>query len=124
MLTCSLATEYELDTRDTILFLEDYASKPYQIDRMLNHLRLAGKFDQVRGLVFGEMTDCAQHPDQGYTIIDVIESCIEGLSMPVLFGVRSGHSDIGNLVLPLGVEASLDCSGTEAALSIEESAVS
>ncbi|MCS6805736.1 MAG: LD-carboxypeptidase [Acidobacteriota bacterium] len=124
MVTCSLATEYELDTRDTILFLEDYASKPYQIDRMLTHLRLAGKLEHVRGLIFGEMTDCVQHPDQGYTIIEVIHSCLEGLSVPVLFGLRSGHSDVGNLVLPLGVQVRLDCSGAQAVLSIEEAAVS
>lgn len=124
MLTSSLATEYELDTRDAILFIEDYGSKPYQIDRMLTHLRAAGKFESVRGFVFGEMTDCIQHPDQGYTIVDVIEAGIGDLNVPVLFGVRSGHSEVGNLVLPLGVEAVLDCSGPQATFSIEEPAVS
>lgn len=124
MVTCSLATAYELDTRDTILFLEDYASKPYQVDRMLIHLRLAGKLEHVRGVIFGEMTDCVQHPDQGYSIIEVIESCLEGLPVPILFGLRSGHSDLGNLVLPVGVEVRLDCSGAEAVFSIEEAAVS
>jgi muramoyltetrapeptide carboxypeptidase len=123
MLTSSLATEYELDTRDAILFIEDYASKPYQIDRMLTHLQLAGKLDGVRGLIFGEMTDCIQHADQGYTIEDVIKACVGDLNIPALFGLRSGHSDVRNLVLPFGVEARLDCSGPGAILSIEESAV-
>lgn len=123
MLTSSVGTEYELETPDTILFIEDHSSKPYQIDRMLTHLRAAGQLSNVRGLIFGEMTDCIQHPDQGYTIVDVIEACVGDLNVPVLFGLRSGHSDYRNLVLPLGVEVTLDCSKTEAILSVEEPAV-
>ncbi|RMG54537.1 MAG: LD-carboxypeptidase [Acidobacteria bacterium] len=123
MLTSSLGTEYELDARGALLFIEDYASKPYQIDRMLTHLRAAGKLADVRGLIFGEMKDCTQHPDQGYTIVDVIVDCVGDLKVPILFGLRSGHSDHNNLVLPLGVEATLDCQGTEAVLSIDEPAV-
>jgi muramoyltetrapeptide carboxypeptidase len=124
MLTGSLATEYELDTRDAILFIEDYASKPYQVDRMLTHLRAAGRLDRVRGLIFGEMTDCVQHPGQGYTIVDVINACVGDLDVPILFGLRSGHSDERNLVLPMGVEVALECTPEKIALSIEESAVS
>ena len=60
MLVASLGTPYEIQTKDTILFLEDVGVKPYQIDRMLLQLRLAGKLDQVRGIVFGPMLDCVQ----------------------------------------------------------------
>jgi muramoyltetrapeptide carboxypeptidase len=122
MLTGSLGTEYEIEAQGAILFIEEYASKPYQVDRMLTQLRAAGKLDSVRGLMFGEMTDCVQHPDQGYTIVDVIEQCIGGLNVPTVFGVRSGHSDVRNQVLPLGVEVALECAST-ATLTIEEPAV-
>jgi muramoyltetrapeptide carboxypeptidase len=91
---------------------------------MLTHLRAAGQLSRVRGLIFGEMTDCVQHPDQGYTIVDVIEACVGDLNVPVLFGLRSGHSDDRNLVLPLGVQVTLDCSASKAILSIDEPAVS
>jgi muramoyltetrapeptide carboxypeptidase len=125
MLTSSIGTSYELDAREAILFIEDYASKPYQVDRMLTQLRAAGKLTSARGLVFGEMTECVQHPEQGYTIIDVIQECVSDLVVPVLFGVRSGHSDVRNQVLPLGVEVTMDCSKSSAAvLTIEEPAVS
>jgi len=125
MLTSSLGTSYELDSQDAILFIEDYASKPYQVDRMLTQLRAAGKLDGVRGLIFGEMTECVQHPEQEYTIVDVIQECVSDLAVPVLVGVRSGHSDVRNQVLPLGIEVSLDCSkGSTAILTIEEPAVS
>ena len=65
LIAALMGTPDELDTRDSILFLEDTGTKPYALDRMLQQLKLAGKFDNVRGIVFGEMTDCAQHAAQG-----------------------------------------------------------
>ncbi len=121
LLVALLGTADELDTRDSILFIEDTGVKPFALDRMLQQLRLAGKFAEVRGLVFGEMTDCVQHVDQGYRIQDVLAECTAGLKLPVLFGLRSGHSPRGNLTLPLGVAASLDAE--RGILGIEEAAV-
>jgi muramoyltetrapeptide carboxypeptidase len=111
----------ELDTRGSILFLEDTATRPYVIDRMLQQLKLSGKFDEVRGIVFGEMTDCVQHADQGYRIQDVLAECTADLNIPVMFGLPSGHSLSGNLTLPLGVTATLDADC--GAMSIDEAAV-
>lgn len=107
LINSTIGTPAEIDTRDSILFLEDTGAKPFAIDRMLQQLRLAGKFDAVRGIVFGEMTGCMQHPDQGYTLQEVLADCTAGLGVPVLFGLRSGHSPEGNLTLPLGVQAAL-----------------
>ena len=60
ILVASLGTPYEIRTEGTILFLEDVNAKPFQIDRMLMQLKLAGKLQGVRGIVFGEMLDCRQ----------------------------------------------------------------
>jgi muramoyltetrapeptide carboxypeptidase len=111
----------ELDTRGSILFLEDTYTRPYAIDRMLQQLKLAGKFDEVRGIVFGEMTDCVQHADQGYQIQDVLAECTADFNIPIMFGLPSGHSPRGNLTLPLGVTATLDVD--RGALIIDEAAV-
>lgn len=46
ILVASLGTPYEIQTEGTVLFLEDVAAKAFQIDRMLMHLKLAGKFDE------------------------------------------------------------------------------
>lgn len=121
LIVALLGTPDELDTRDSILFLEDTGVKPFAMDRMLQHLRLAGKFAEVRAIVFGEMTDCVQHAEQGYRIQDVLAECTRGLGIPVLCGLRSGHSPRGNLTLPLGVTARLDADC--GVLMIEESAV-
>jgi len=107
MLVASLGTEHEIRTAGTILFVEDVAAKPYQIDRMLMQLKLAGKLKDVRGMVFGEMLDCRQSPDQDYTLEEVILRIVESLRIPVAFGLRSGHVSRANITLPIGVRARL-----------------
>ncbi|MFN0110270.1 MAG: LD-carboxypeptidase [Blastocatellia bacterium] len=121
LIVAMMGTPDELDTRGAILFLEDTGTRPYAIDRMLQQLRLAGKFDEVRGIVFGEMTDCVQHAEQGYSLQDVLAECTADLGIPVMFGLPSGHSPVGNLTLPLGLMATLDAARGE--LSVDESAV-
>lgn len=113
LLCASLGTAYEIDTRDTILFIEDINEPAYRIDRMLMQLKLAGKLREVRGLVFGEMLDCARGAE-GYTLQEVILRVVEDLGVPVVCGVRSGHVSGGNVTIPLGVAAQLDAGATVA----------
>ena len=112
MLVASLGTPYEIRTAGTILFIEDVATKPYQIDRMLMQLKLAGKLADVQGIVFGEMLDCVQtqSKDQGYTLEEVVLRVVGDLGVPVAYGLRSGHVSRGNITLPLGVRAALNVS--------------
>jgi muramoyltetrapeptide carboxypeptidase len=124
ILVASLGTPYELRTDGRILFIEDIAAKPFQIDRMLMQLKLAGKLDAVRGIVFGEMLDCVQNSNQGYTLKEVVERIVGNLGIPVAFGLRSGHVTSRNITLPFGVRARLTVEGSEMTLSILESAVS
>ncbi len=121
LLAAMMGTPDEIDTSEAILFLEDTGTRPYQLDRMLQQLKLTGKFDSVRAIVFGEMSDCVQHAEQGYTLQEVLRDLTAELRIPVLFGLRSGHSKLGNLTLPLGVMATLD--STRGVLSIDEAAV-
>jgi len=107
----------------TIFFLEHLAANPYQIDRMLMQLRLGGHLDAVHGIVFGEMLDCVQNANQGYTLQEVITRIIGDLGIPVAFGVKSGHVSSGNITLPFGVRAKLTVRGGQVALRILESAV-
>jgi len=123
ILVASLGTPYEIKTAGTILFLEDVAAKPYQIDRMLMQLKLAGKLDGVRGIVFGEMRDCVQTANQGYTLEEVVLRIVEDLGVPVAYGVPSGHVTAGNITLPIGVQAALTACGGKVSLKILEAAV-
>jgi muramoyltetrapeptide carboxypeptidase len=126
ILVASLGTPYEIRTAGTILFIEDIAAKPYQIDRMLMQLKLAGKFADVQGIIFGEMLDCRQNTnsnkDQGYTLEEVVMRVVGDLGVPVAYGLRSGHVSRGNITLPFGVRAALRVVTSGVRLQIMEAA--
>ncbi len=122
MLVASLGTPFEIQTAGTILFIEDVATKPFQIDRMLMQLKLAQKLGDVRGLIFGEMLDCTQHKDQAYTLEEIILRIVGDLKIPVAYGLRSGHVSRQSVTLPIGVRASLNVTDGEVTLKIAEAA--
>jgi muramoyltetrapeptide carboxypeptidase len=126
ILVASLGTPYEIRTAGTILFIEDIAAKPFQIDRMLMQLKLAGKLTDIRGIIFGEMVDCRQNQDknkdQGYTLEEVVMRVVGDLRVPIAFGLRSGHVSRGNITLPFGVHAALEVTSSAVKVSILEAA--
>jgi muramoyltetrapeptide carboxypeptidase len=122
LLAASLGTPYEIQTAGAILFIEDVATKPFQVDRMLMQLKLAGKLEDVRGLIFGEMVDCLQHKDQTYTLEEVILRIVGSLEIPIAYGLRSGHVSRQNVTLPIGVQAVLEVKGGKVSLKIVEAA--
>jgi len=107
-----LGTPFAPRFRNRIVFLEDRGEAPYRVDRMLMHMKTAGCFEGVKGLVFGSFTDCGS-PEE---IMAIVEEIFHGAGFPILAGLEAGHSD-PNLTLPLGVRAELDASGR--ALSFE-----
>ena len=125
LISTTLGTPYEIQTEGKILFLEDVGEEPYSIDRMLTHLRLAGKFRGIRGLVWGECAACRPRDFQPgfestFSTGEVVQNILGALDVPVLTGLVIGHTD-DQLTLPLGVEAELDAdAGT---LTILESAL-
>jgi muramoyltetrapeptide carboxypeptidase len=122
LLAASLGTPFEIETEETILFLEDVGEKPYQIDRMLMQLLLAGKLEGVRGMIFGEMLDCVQPGGQNYTLQQVIQRVLADYQVPMVYGLKSGHVSGGNITLPLGVQAELTADDSGAQLKILEAA--
>jgi len=62
----------------------------------------------VQGIIFGEMLDCRQTPNQDYTLEEVVLSVVGDLGIPVAFGLRSGHVSRANITLPFGVNARLE----------------
>jgi muramoyltetrapeptide carboxypeptidase len=108
LLVAALGTAHDIQTAGTILFLEDLAAKPFQIDRMLMQLKLARKLKDVRGIIFGEMMDCRQSANQDYTLEEVVLRIVGDLGIPVAFGMRSGHVSHSNITLPIGVHARLE----------------
>ena len=110
ILVASLGTAQEIQTDGRILFLEDVAAKPYQIDRMLMQLKYAGKLDSVRGVIFGEMLDCVQPGGQDYSLQEIVIRILEEFQIPVAYGFPSGHVTRDNVTLPFGVDVQLEVS--------------
>ena len=122
LLEATLGTPWELDTNGSILLLEDRAMKPYQIDRVLMHLKHAQKFSQVRGIILGDFPECAPPVLGSPSVRDVCARILAPLGIPILFGAPIGHTARPMLTIPLGVRARLTAEGS-GSLEILEPAV-
>ena len=122
LIETSIGTPWELDTRGSILLLEDRGVKPYQLDRMLMHLKQAGKFEGVRGIVLGEFPESEPPEGSSVTVADVCRRVLGPLRIPMVYGAPVGHTTRPMLTIPLGVRAKLQASG-EGRLEILEPAV-
>ncbi|MBN1255024.1 MAG: LD-carboxypeptidase [Deltaproteobacteria bacterium] len=98
-LVTTVATPYEPDLGQKILFVEDVNEPPYKIDRMLTHLKSAGKLTGIKGVIFGQMPGC--DTEQGL-LHEVIHDVLKEVEGPILFNFPSGHGP-HNLTIPLGV---------------------
>ena len=106
MVEATLGTPWELDTQGAVLILEDRGMKPYQVDRSLMHLKQAGKFRGVAGIVLGDFPDC-EAPSAAESVKDVARRILGPLGIPVIWGAPIGHTKRPALTLPLGVRVSL-----------------
>jgi muramoyltetrapeptide carboxypeptidase len=125
LIAATMGTEFEIDTRGKIFFIEDVDEQPYSLDRMLTQLRLAGKLDSAAGIIFGECADCRPRDYKPsfaspYSLGEVVDNILGGLKIPVLYGLTIGHTE-DQLTLPIGVKATLDTDNGY--LEITESAV-
>lgn len=126
LISSTMGTPYEIDTRGAILMLEDIDEQPYAIDRMLTQLRLAGKLDEAAGIVFGACVDCRPRDyrpsfESTFSLGEVLDEILGRLSVPVFSGLTIGHTQ-DQLTLPLGVTVTLDAG--RCVLIVEESGVS
>ena len=122
LLETSIGTPWELDTRGAILLLEDVRVKPYQLDRILLHLKQAGKFKGVRGIILGDFPESEPPEGSAITVGDVCRRILGTLRIPIVYGAPIGHTARPMLTLPLGVRARLHASG-EGRLDFLEPAV-
>ncbi len=111
MLVATIGTTYEIQTKNKILFLEDVGERPYRIDRMLTQLLHAGLLNQIRGIIFGEFTNCFP-PDikdtggvQTQSVTQAIQSALgnflKSKKIPVITEFPSGHG-FPQITFPIG----------------------
>lgn len=103
-----LGTPLQPDFTDVILAIEDVGEAPYRIDRMLTQWRLAGHFQQIRGIAIGQFSQC--DPPSGipsFTIEEVLRDRLQDLGIPVVSDLPFGHTS-PNAALPVGLPVQLD----------------
>ena len=115
MICATLGTAFELNAEDIILFIEDVNEPLYRIDRLLTHMRLAGKLSRLRGVLVGDVAGVDVQ-----ALARLLTQELGPLGIPVLAGWRSGHCD-PNLTLPMGAQVRLDADRQQ--LVIEQAVV-
>ncbi|AMV71555.1 putative murein peptide carboxypeptidase [Desulfuromonas sp. DDH964] len=100
-LTALLRTDWEIDTRGAILFLEDVDEQLHQVDRYLTQWILAGKFRGVRGLILGDFRGIKSRQ-----VYEILASQLE-LDFPVLHCPYIGHV-ANKITLPVGATVEFD----------------
>jgi muramoyltetrapeptide carboxypeptidase len=107
ILEAGLGTPWALKIEEPcVLFVEDIGTKPYQWDRMLQHLRFADVLEHVRGVVLGDMSANFE-PEQMPLLESACLHALRDVPGPVLIGLRSGHVASGNRSVPLGIRVRL-----------------
>jgi muramoyltetrapeptide carboxypeptidase len=94
-------SQFDLDYKNNILFIEDIAERPYHIDRMMQNLRFSGVLAQLSGLVVGQFSDCEEDPLMKKSIAQLIADAVSEYDYPVCFNFPAGHVD-DNLPLKMG----------------------
>lgn len=97
-----------------ILVLEEVGERPYRIDRMLTQLKEAGAFADVRAVIAGHLTGCAEPAsptasgkrDAAPAPLDVFRERVRSTGVPFAHGLAVGH-EAPNIALPIGARARL-----------------
>lgn len=109
LIVSTLGTEYEIDTKNKILFIEEVGEYIYRLDRMLMHLYHAGKLTDCNGIIYGDFNDCRKFNDDDNEIINLLKEISEKVKKPSIYNLQAGHC-MPMLTLPLGAYCNIDAS--------------
>jgi muramoyltetrapeptide carboxypeptidase len=123
MFTRLLGTPYIPSLTSAILFVEDIGEPPYRIDGMLASLRLAGVFDKINGMIFGQFTDSTPEEDKpSLALEEVLEDYCSFIDGPIISNASYGHCT-PFLSVPIGVTARLTVTDATVRLTSTEAVV-
>lgn len=110
LIAALVGTPWQLDTKGSILVLEDIHEAPYRIDRMLNQLKQGGLLDNLAGVILGTFKNCLSHqPDKSLSLSQIFKEYFSNRDYPSIIGFPTGHID-DQVILPLCCEAILNTS--------------
>jgi muramoyltetrapeptide carboxypeptidase len=118
LLVSTLGTEFEIETKGKLLFIEEVDEEPYRVDRMFNQLRMAGKFADAAGIILCNFQNCVPGKrKESLTLDEVVEDHVLSAGKPTVSGLLIGHCS-PNYAIPVGLGATLDAE--RKTLSIDE----
>jgi muramoyltetrapeptide carboxypeptidase len=123
LITSLIGTDYQIKTKNKILFIEDVSEAPYRLERMLTQMRLAGMLDNLAGVVIGKCNDCSPGGSQSSwdrSELEVYNYIFSTYNYPVFYGLLIGHTST-QFTIPIGLDAAID--SDDGSLKILESAV-
>ncbi|MCQ2973691.1 MAG: LD-carboxypeptidase [Bacteroidales bacterium] len=107
-----IGTEFDISYYNKILFIEDINEVPYKIDRMLTHLKSAGKLKGIKGIIFGIFKGCETDDEDSLSLSQVIDDFIKDLDIPVVQNFTFGHIK-SRCTFPIGTKVKLDTNKME-----------
>jgi muramoyltetrapeptide carboxypeptidase len=124
LLVNRLGTKNQLNTDGVILFIEDVDENLYAFDRMLFHMKEAGMFENIRGLIVGELTEMKDEIIPfGKTTDEIILDVCGDLNIPIVTNFPCGHGNY-QATLPISLPVELRADNNFVELLFLESPVS
>jgi len=118
-----LGTPDQLDTDGGILFIEDIDEYLYAFDRMLIQMKKAGMFENIKGLIIGELIDMKDYDDPfGKSTDEIIMDVCGDLDFPIISNFPCGHG-IYQATLPISIPVQLNANSNSPSLTLLESPV-
>lgn len=106
-------TPFDLNTMNSILFIEDTGEANYSVDRMLLNLQESGKLENIKGVIVGQIIKGTQGSD--LPINEIVKKYFGNLNIPIIYGFQNGH-DTQNLPLMLGSEVTISVDNEKASI--------
>jgi muramoyltetrapeptide carboxypeptidase len=120
ILNSLLGSPSDVNTIGKILFIEDLDEYLYHIDRMMMNMKRNGKFDHIRALLIGGMSDMNDNDIPfGKTAEEIIIDVLGDVNFPILFNVPAGHIE-DNRALIIGGETMVEVNRTGDSRIIQE----
>ncbi|WP_400076027.1 LD-carboxypeptidase [Winogradskyella sp. R77965] len=119
MLHTMLGSKESIDTSGKILFIEEIGEYKYHIDRMLQSMKRAGYFDNLKGLIVGDMSKLRKNTTLwGTSVEQLVLDALKDYDFPIAFNMPAGHEK-DNRALVLGRTVDLTVEKTKSTVSFE-----
>lgn len=106
LIQASLATSWEIETRDHIFFIEEVNERAYKVAEKLEHLKQSGKFRFCKAVIFGVFSGPQEFKKENNLILEVLQLFACSLDIPVFLSSQFGHG-LTNIAIPIGTPSRL-----------------